>query len=580
MSKLLKMKSFLGGRGYILALSIVLGVLTGGMKAAAAECQCMDLALVVDDSGSMQGAIDNVKAGLPAIIASAHAVSGSDLRLAVVTFPNVAGLTNDGVTVRQAFTTDTTLINNALQALTAGGGAGEPESSDAALEYVVTGATACTTSNTPLGSFRSGCIKIAAMFTDAHPGGCSDSFSNGVDDVHAAQVATDAAGAGVKIASIFIPDEPDPSRTEIRQIMQNYATISGGTFTETSSDGTGTAQGILNIIVPLITPSTNSVRATRTSRFWFTRAFSFSNCSCVTLLKAIQLNGGSADLGFLNLPTANRNADNVTDSNDALMEALSFYWLNNGRSSLCQARKSLAVELLAAIANTKLLHTDPTDMTYFNGTATVSFPADLLQQARTAASGDSIPPMRRARALLRKFNRSGVINDYPIGLVECSPQKGGALRGISVDPSTATTCSGTGITCDSAESVVFASGGNPFARAVFSRSVNLSKLTSTVPSPTCGTGGRDAVWQIKPTTVGTTGRRFTVFTDDSNFDTMISVWTGATCSNLTEVACTNAVLGVRGEQLSFTTDGTNTYRIVVEGATGTYGQLKVKITSP
>jgi hypothetical protein len=600
MSKLLKTKVFQGGGCYVLAFSIILGLLSGGMKAAA-DCGCVDLVFVADDSGSMGGAQNNIKSAMPAIIAAAQAASGSNLRLGVVSFPNVAGTTNDGVTVRQAFTTDTTLINNAIQALTATGGNGEPESSDAALQYVVTGTTdtGCTISNTPLGSYRSGCTKIAAIFTDAHPGGCSDSFSNGVDDVHAALVAADAAAAGVRIASIFIPGEPDPSRTEVRHIMQNYATISGGTFTETSSDGTGAAQGILNIIIPLVTPSTNSIGTTRTSRFWFTHAFSFSDCTCVTLLKAIQLSGGTVDLGFINLPTANRNSDNVIDSNDALMEALGFNWLssaktgeNNGLqsqklsgSNVCKARKQLSVELIAAIANIGLFHTDPSEQTFFNGAGIVTFPADLLQQARAAATSDDAIRMRTMTALLKKFNSSGSTNNYPTGLVECDVQKNKDLKQISADPTTQGNCGGSSHACDSAEAVVFANSADPFARAIFKSSANTKfGTTNSVAAPTCfaGTGGAgpDAVWQIKPTTVGTSGRQFTVSTSGSNFDTLISVWSGDTCSNLIQLACMNSFVGVGGEQLSFNTDGTNTYRIVVEGAKGGFGSIKVKISSP
>ncbi|HUJ10762.1 MAG TPA: vWA domain-containing protein [Verrucomicrobiae bacterium] len=578
MSKLLKSEVLEAGRYCLVTLAIVLSAMLGVNKAAA-DCGCLDLVLVVDDSGSMGGAQSNVKSALPMIISSAQAASGSDLRIAIVSFPNVAGSTNDGVTVRQAFTTDTSLINNAVQALTATGGNGEPESSDAALQYVVTGTTdtGCIVSNAPLGSFRPECAKIAAVFTDAHPGGCDDTYTPGVDDVHADLVAKEAGAAGIQIASIYIPTSGETP--DIKQIMEDYATQSGGTFFETSSDGTGTGQAIVDIITSLITPSTNSVGATRNARFWFKHGYSLSDCACATLLKAIQLNGGDIDLGFISLPTRNRNADTVTDSYDTLMEALSFYWLKTNKSKLCEARKHLAVQLMAAIANTKLLHTNPSDQTYFNGVTTVNFPPDLLQQARTAAGTEDVRSINTSKALLRKFNRSGVTNNFPVGLVECSAKRGTQLRGISVDPTTQSTCPQSGNTCAFAESVVFPTG-NPFARAVYSSSASTFEAVDSVPSPTCGTGGRDAVWQIKPTTVGTTGRHFTVSTDGSNFDTMISIWSGDTCSNLTQVACTNGVIGVGGEQLGFTTDGTNTYRIVVEGPTGNYGAIKIKITSP
>ncbi len=119
---------------------------------------------------------------------------------------------------------------------------------------------------------------------------------------------------------------------------------------------------------------------------------------------------------------------------------------------------------------------------------------------------------------------------------------------------------------------------NQFAPAVYTQTVNLNTYTNNIIAPTCGTGGQDAVWKILPD-VGTVGRQFTVATDGSNFDTMIAVWSG-TCSNLIQTACTNGVAGSGGETLSFNTDGTNTFFIVGEGASGQFGKLKIRITSP
>jgi hypothetical protein len=88
------------------------------------------------------------------------------------------------------------------------------------------------------------------------------------------------------------------------------------------------------------------------------------------------------------------------------------------------------------------------------------------------------------------------------------------------------------------------------------------------------------VWKVKPN-LGANGRQFTVSTDGSNFDTMLSVWSGDCTSNaVTQVTCTNQFLGTRGETLTFTTDGSNTFFIVGEGAIGQYGRLKLKVTSP
>ena len=43
-------------------------------------CGPMDVTFAVDDTGSMGGAIDNVKSELPAIITQANSASGGDLK--------------------------------------------------------------------------------------------------------------------------------------------------------------------------------------------------------------------------------------------------------------------------------------------------------------------------------------------------------------------------------------------------------------------------------------------------------------------------------------------------------------------
>ena len=551
----------------------------------AVGCGCMDLALVVDDTGSMGGAIDNVKAQLPDIIATANGASGGDLRIGLITFPS------DNVVVNAPFTTDTTVVESNIQALVASGGNGEPESSDTSLQFAITGTTgssSCVISNAPFGSFRSGCVKIAVLITDAHPGECLDTFTPGVSDVYAHNVAVQAASAGVLVSAIYVPDSgEDPT---IKAIMQDYADTTGGAFVETAADGTGAGDGISQIVATCGTGGTNA-DVTRTSRFWFTHGFS-SDTNCATLLSAIQLNGGIVSLGFAHLPTANWNSDTSLDATDAFIEALSFNWRSNGRtgedggtqsrklkgSSVCTARKQLAVELIAATANFRLLGTQPGLVTYLNGNTITSFPANLLAQARTAGAGFDVVAIRSMTALLKKFNISGVTNNLPGGLVECSAQASSVLKPISRDPMTQDTCPGVNNSCGAATAITFPNSSNPFAPAIFTQSANLTVYTNNMPIPTCGTGGRDALWKILPT-VGTRGRQFTVVSDGSNFDTMLSVWSGS-CSNLTQVGCANSALGVSGERLVFTTDGSSTFFVVGEGSSGQYGKLKIRVTSP
>ncbi len=234
-------RSFGNARVLVVALLVVVSLLPA-MPRAMGSCGCMDVAFVVDDTGSMGGALENVQTALPSIIAAVVAASGGNLHLGLVTFPD------DNVVVNQAFTNGVTAVQTAIQALSAGGGNGEPESSDEALQYVVTGAAdeSCTVLNGPFGAFRAQCVKIAVLITDAHPGECSDSFTAGVTDVHAHSVAVAAADAGIRVAAIYVPTNgEDPV---IKAIMQDYATTSHGQFLETASDGTGTGEGISRIL--------------------------------------------------------------------------------------------------------------------------------------------------------------------------------------------------------------------------------------------------------------------------------------------------------------------------------------------
>jgi hypothetical protein len=350
---------------------------------------------------------------------------------------------------------------------------------------------------------------------------------------------------------------------------------------------------VLSALNVSLASSGSSQVVTRTSRFWFTHGYSLTDTNCATLLAAIQANGSVMDLGFITLPTADRNSDNTVDAYDTIIEALSFYYKSVGltgepgglqgaklkASALCVARKQLAVELIAATANASLLGTFPGNATYLNGRVRTNFPPDLISQAQTVAAGYDPVACHTMTALLRKFNSSGLTNNLPNGLVECSPQSAQILRQDAQDPTLQDTCPGINDSCGAAQVIVFPNSTDPFARAVFTASVGLNSYTNNMPTNSCATAnGPDAVWQIPPS-MGINGRQFTVSTAGSNFDTALNVFSGS-CTDLTEVACANVFLGIEGETLSFTTDGTNVFYIVGQGGQGGYGSLKIKVTSP
>ena len=236
------------------------GLVSAQLLNCEGPCKCMDIVLVVDDTGSMGGAIANVQLGLADIIAAAQEASigpaGEDLclRMGLVSF-------KDDIEVDQALTEDMTLVENAVNALSAGGGGPEPEASDEAVRYVVTGAASadCTVTGDPpgIGAFRDSTNvecealnKIIVLVTDARPGGCDNLYQVGVDDVNANEVAELAFAADpIVISAVFVPTDPNGIYFEtIRPIMQYYATATGGVFSEVGGDGSGTGAAIEEII--------------------------------------------------------------------------------------------------------------------------------------------------------------------------------------------------------------------------------------------------------------------------------------------------------------------------------------------
>ncbi len=223
---------------------LALGVSYSGIVAAQdTACGPMDLVFVVDDTGSMSGAIANIKTDLAAIIVDANTASGGDLHLALTSF-------KDTIQTDADLVSSEAVVTAAIGALVATGGAGGPEASDVALDAVVNGTGYDGDGNTCGDTFNSaawrpGAVKIAIMLTDNRPGGCDDTYTAGVDDVNAAAVAGDASAADIRISAIYNDTSPDPV---VETVMNVYAATTGGKYINTPSDGTGTADVISKII--------------------------------------------------------------------------------------------------------------------------------------------------------------------------------------------------------------------------------------------------------------------------------------------------------------------------------------------
>ena len=233
------------------ALSVLLVgflLVTAGPGAAAPRharvpsCGPLDVAYVIDDTGSMGGAIADVQSGAARQVSLIKAGSHNDYQLSLVTFKDFV-VVHDDLALR-----DGPAVVNDILGLVATGGGNTPEASDEALNTVINGLD----QNDRLpgqqfgdfnGVFRPQATKLIFLVTDALPGGFDDQFTPGVDDVNAHLRALEAAAAGITIGAIFVPTNGDPTG-QITAIMRDYATTTGGTFVRVDADGNFTLEAI------------------------------------------------------------------------------------------------------------------------------------------------------------------------------------------------------------------------------------------------------------------------------------------------------------------------------------------------
>lgn len=206
------------------------------------DCSCIDIVFVIDDTGSMGGAINNVKAGILDILALADTTCG-DVQCGVISF-------KDDVDVDQDFTFNQADCVNAINGLFASGGAGGPEASDEGIcEAVSDPGTACPSGVGPDfndSGWRADCCKRLIMATDNLPAQCND-FYETADSLRAIACAQAADAKGVAIGALYVGgDFPDAT---IQRIMQNYAAITGGLYGVTPATGTGTAAAMEAVIL-------------------------------------------------------------------------------------------------------------------------------------------------------------------------------------------------------------------------------------------------------------------------------------------------------------------------------------------
>ncbi|MDI6885189.1 MAG: VWA domain-containing protein [archaeon] len=212
------------------------------------QCGPIDLVIVLDDTGSMGGAINSIKAELPNIIATANNASGGDLRMGYITF-------EDDVTVHNNLTTNISAVMDSINATTADAGAGGPEASDEAKNTAVNNLPAGTrndaagNSGTQTGDFttpyRAEAVKIVVLITDAPPGGFND-VQDPADNVSMHTHAVMAKSKDILMSDVFVPTGGDYAGQAA--ILEDDANTTGGVFITTAADGSGTGAAINDII--------------------------------------------------------------------------------------------------------------------------------------------------------------------------------------------------------------------------------------------------------------------------------------------------------------------------------------------
>lgn len=237
----------LRNRAFALAAAwlVAFGAFSGGTQAQAGEpcndCGPLDVVFIVDDTGSMGGAIAGIQAGIASIIEQIKCASDDDYQLGLITHSDCVQ-----IDVQLAPGNEVAMAA-AVAALTAAGGGGTPEASDAALNAAVNSlpaASNCCQDVDFTGTWRPTATKIVILITDAVPGGCDDVFATGIDDVNANTYANNALANGIFISAINVLPFSDPN---LVAVMQNYATVTGGSYVE-APNGVGIEAAITVIL--------------------------------------------------------------------------------------------------------------------------------------------------------------------------------------------------------------------------------------------------------------------------------------------------------------------------------------------
>ncbi|GHG61891.1 hypothetical protein GCM10012319_00150 [Comamonas sp. KCTC 72670] len=216
------------------------------------ECGPLDVVFAIDDTGSMGGSLNAIKASFLNLLSQIQASSNGDYRLGLVTF-------KDDVTVRVDLGAgNDALMNAEINNLTAFGGAREPEASDEALNTVIHNLVARPFQNGAFtGVWRTGARKVVVLVTDNLPGGFNDNYSAG--NALASAMAQSAANNDIRIHAVYVPTWGGQNPV-IAGIMQNYATVSQGAYRVTQPDGSDVGLAVQDFLSDCRKPSDVYIR--------------------------------------------------------------------------------------------------------------------------------------------------------------------------------------------------------------------------------------------------------------------------------------------------------------------------------
>jgi hypothetical protein len=203
----------------------------------------VDIAFVLDDTGSMADVIKDVKEGLSQVAGLIQTISNQDYRMGLITFKDCFDNGSVQIIPRLKFGNCGNIneLITALDTVEASGGMFLAEASNIAVQQTITGEL--------LGNWRSNTKvkKLIILITDAPPGGCEDRWSELVG-THFRNIAQTAANCGIKIVSLLVDRDMDTTAPEYA-IFKEVAEISGGIYKLTT--GSDIAELLVSYIFSL-----------------------------------------------------------------------------------------------------------------------------------------------------------------------------------------------------------------------------------------------------------------------------------------------------------------------------------------